>query len=128
MQSKFVQYLSVDEVLEIHTAVIERFGGSDGVRDKGLLESALYRPQSGYYADLAEMAAAMFESLIINHPFNDGNNGVAFFSTDEFIILNGYNIFIDPIAANYFLMKRFASNTCDLEHIGPWLRTVISEL
>ena len=128
MQSKFVQYLSVDEVLEIHTAVIERFGGSDGVRDIGLLESALYRPQSGYYADLVEMAAAMFESLINNHPFIDGNKRVAFFSTDVFLRLNGYKIVVDPIAANEFLMKRFASNTCDFEHIGPWLRTVISEL
>ena len=128
MQSKFVQYLSVDEVLEIHTAVIECFGGSDGVRDKGLLESALYRPQSGYYADLVEMAAAMFESLINNHPFIDGNKRVAFFSTDVFLRLNGYKIVVDPIAANEFLMKRFQSNTCDFEHIGPWLRTVISEL
>ena len=58
LPNKVVQFLSVDEVLEIHAALIVRFGGAEGLRDKGLLESALYRPQSGYYADLVEMAAA----------------------------------------------------------------------
>ncbi|MCZ6796487.1 MAG: type II toxin-antitoxin system death-on-curing family toxin [Gammaproteobacteria bacterium] len=128
MQSKSVQYLSVDEVLVIHTALIERFGGSVGIRDKGSLESALYRPQSGYYADLVEMAAAMFESLINNHPFIDGNKRVAFFSTDVFLRLNGYKIVTDPDAAYDFLMNLFSSNTCDLEHLEPWLRSVIVKL
>jgi death-on-curing protein len=128
LQSKSVQYLSVDEVLVIHTALIERFGGSVGIRDKGSLESALYRPQSGYYADLVEMAAAMFESLINNHPFIDGNKRVAFFSTDVFLRLNGYKIVTDPDAAYDFLMNLFSSNTCDLEHLEPWLRSVIVKL
>ncbi|MCZ6471391.1 MAG: type II toxin-antitoxin system death-on-curing family toxin [Gammaproteobacteria bacterium] len=128
MQSKSVQYLSVDEVLVIHTALIERFGGSVGIRDKGSLESALYRPQSGYYADLVEMAAAMFESLINNHPFIDGKKRVAFFSTDVFLRLNGYKIVTDPDAAYDFLMNLFSSNTCDLEHLEPWLRSVIVKL
>jgi death-on-curing protein len=52
LPDKVVQFLSVDEVLEIHSALIDRFGGADGMRDMGLLESALYRPQSGYYEDL----------------------------------------------------------------------------
>ncbi|MCZ6486827.1 MAG: type II toxin-antitoxin system death-on-curing family toxin [Gammaproteobacteria bacterium] len=128
MQSKSVQYLSVDEVLVIHTALLERFGGSVGIRDKGSLESALYRPQSGYYADLVEMAAAMFESLINNHPFIDGKKRVAFFSTDVFLRLNGYKIVTDPDAAYDFLMNLFSSNTCDLEHLEPWLRSVIVKL
>ncbi|MCZ6883514.1 MAG: type II toxin-antitoxin system death-on-curing family toxin [Gammaproteobacteria bacterium] len=128
MQSKSVQYLSVDEVLVIHTALLERFGGSVGIRDKGSLESALYRPQSGYYADLVEMAAAMFESLINNHPFIDGKKRVAFFSTDVFLRLNGYKIVTDPDAVYDFLMNLFSSNTCDLEHLEPWLRSVIVKL
>lgn len=49
-----VQFLSLDEVIEIHTVLIERFGGPQGVRDLGLLESALCRPRSGYYDDLVE--------------------------------------------------------------------------
>ena len=127
MPNNSVQFLSVDEVLEIHTAVIDRFGGADGVRDKGLLESALYRPQSGYYADLVEMAAAMFESLMNNHPFIDGNKRVAFFSTDVFLRLNGYKMIVDSKTAYDFLMGLFASNTCDLEHLTPWMRSVIVE-
>ena len=79
-----IQYLSLDEVLSIHERIIEHFGGPPGVRDLGLLESALFRPRTGYYQDIAEMAAALFESLIMNHPFVDGNKRVAFFATDVF--------------------------------------------
>ena len=61
-------------MLVIHERLIDRFGGPSGIRDPGLLESALYRPQTGYYADLAEMAAALFESLIMNHPSPMGTN------------------------------------------------------
>ncbi len=125
LPNNVVQFLSVDEVLEIHTALIDRFGGADGLRDKGLLESALYRPQSGYYADLVEMAAAMFESLMNNHPFIDGNKRVAFFSSDVFLRLNGYKISVDPIIAYEFLMELFATNTCDLEHLRPWMKSIV---
>jgi death-on-curing protein len=123
-----VQFLSVDEVLEIHTALIVRFGGAEGIRDTGLLESALYRPQSGYYVDLVEMAAAMFESLINNHPFVDGNKRVAFFSADVFLRLNGHKIVVNPNRAYDFLMELFASNTCDLVHLTPWMRPLITKV
>ena len=83
--SSDTQHLSVDEVLAIHQGLISRFGGLSGVRDLGLLESALYRPRTGYYRDLAEMATALFESLLMNHPFVDGNKRVAFFATDVFL-------------------------------------------
>ena len=64
MPSNSILFPSLDEVVEIDSVLIERFGGAKGIRDLGLLESALYRPQTGYYDSLAEMAAAMFESLI----------------------------------------------------------------
>jgi death-on-curing protein len=128
LPSDTVQFLSVDEVLEIHTALIHRFGGAEGLRDTGLLESALYRPRSGYYEDLVTMAAALFESLINNHPFVDGNKRVAFFSTDVFLRLNGYRIVVDSRVAYDFLMKLFASNDCDLEHLRPWIGSVIVKL
>lgn len=128
MPNKFVQFLSVEEVLQIHTALIGRFGGAEGLRDKGLLESALYRPQSGYYEDLVEMAAAMFESLINNHPFIDGNKRVAFFSCDVFLRLNGYKIAVDSRNAYKFLMGLFESNTCDLENLRPWIRSIIIKM
>lgn len=128
MPSKSVQFLSLEEVLEIHTALIERFGGANGIRDTGLLESALYRPRTGYYSDLIEMAAALFESLMNNHPFIDGNKRVAFFSTDIFLRLNGYKMKIESKTAHVFLMKLFETNTCDLEHLAPWIRSITVRL
>jgi len=124
LPSNAVQYLSLDEVLEIHAVLIDRYGGAEGVRDKGLLESALYRPKTGYYTDLVEMAAALFESLMNNHPFVDGNKRVAFFSTDVFLRLNGHKMEVEPKAAHAFLMGLFESNNCNLEHLAPWIRSI----
>ena len=109
MQSNAVQFLSVDEVLEMHTRLIVRFGGADGLRDMGLLESALYRPQTGYYSDLVEMAAALFESLMNNHPFVDGNKRVAFFSTDVFLRINGYKLAVEPKIGRASCRERVSS-------------------
>jgi len=111
-------------VLEIHAVLIDRYGGAEGIRDRGLLESALYRPKTGYYAGLVEMAAALFESLMNNHPFVDGNKRVAFFSTDVFLRLNGYKMVVESKAAHGFLMELFDTNSCDLEHLAPWIRLV----
>ena len=83
------QYLNIDDVFEIHDAQIARYGGSSGVRDAGLIEAALLRPQTGYYADLLEEAAALWESLSMNHGFVDGNKRVGFACMDMFLDLNG---------------------------------------
>jgi death-on-curing protein len=122
LQNKTVAFLSRDEALEIHRALLERFGGPEGVRDLGLLESALYRPQTGYYADLAEMAAALFESLIMNHPFVDGNKRVAFFATDIFLRLNGYKLKADSKKAHIFLIGLLESDCCTFDKLLPWIR------
>ena len=128
MPSDSVLFLSVDEVLAIHEALVDRFGGPAGVRDPGLLESALYRPQTGYYPSLPEMAAAMFESLIMNHPFIDGNKRVAFFATDVFLRLNGWRLKVDPDEAHAFLIGLLEGAACDYEHLLPWIRSTISKL
>ena len=73
-------------------------------------------------------AAAMFESLINNHPFVDGNKRVAFFATDVFLRLNGYRFVVDGKSAHRFLMQRFASNDCDFDHLAPWIRASIMAL
>lgn len=127
MPSRSVDHLSVDEVLEIHAAVVARFGGVAGVRDLGLLESALFRPRTGYYVDLAEMAAALFESLLINHPFIDGNKRVAFFATDVFLRMNGWKFAVDAGRANRFLMGRLEQGTADYDHLLPWVRESIAK-
>lgn len=121
MPSKSVAFLSRDEVLEIHRALLERFGGPEGVRDQGLLESALYRPRTGYYADLAEMAAALFESLIMNHPFVDGNKRVAFFAADIFLRLNGYKLKVDAQKAHRFLIGLLETDRCTFDELLPWI-------
>jgi death on curing protein len=118
-----VVFLSLDEALAIHTSLIETFGGPAGIRDRGLLESALYRPRSGYYADLAEMAAALFESLLMNHPFVDGNKRVAFFATDVFLRTNGWKIVVDAEKAHRFLIRLLEQNEADFTHLLPWLRS-----
>ena len=128
MPSDTVQFLSLDEALAIHERLIEAFGGSPGFRDLGLLESALYRPMSGYYENLEEMATALFESLLINHPFVDGNKRVAFFGTDVFLRLNGWKLKVDAPSAYAFLVERFESGTCDFAHLLPWIRGALVRL
>lgn len=122
LPSDRVAHLSVDEALAIHEELIARFGGSAGVRDHGLLESALYRPQTGYYADLVEMAAAMFESLLMNHPFIDGNKREAFFATDVFLRLNGWKLRVDASEAHAFLIGLLETGTADFGRLEPWIR------
>ena len=122
MPSNTVAFLSRDEVLEIHHALLKRFGGPEGLRDAGLLESALYRPRTGYYADLADMAVALFESLIMNHPFVDGNNRVAFFATDVFLRLNGYKLKVDAKKAHRFLIRLLENDRCTYDELLPWIR------
>ena len=122
MLSKTVVFLGRDEVLEIHRVLLQHFGGPEGVRDPGLLESALYRPRTGYYGDLAEMGAALFESLIMNHPFVDGNKRVAFFATDVFLRLNGYKLKVDSKKAHRFLIGLLENDRCNFDELLPWIR------
>ena len=128
MPSESVLFLSVEEVLSIHRRLVDRFGGIAGIRDTGLLESALYRPQTGYYADLAEMAAALFESLLMNHPFVDGNKRVAFFATDVFLRLNGWKLRVDADEAHRFLIGLLEKGECDLKRLTPWIRGSLERL
>ena len=125
MQGKPVQFLSLDEVIAIHERLMERFGGPPGIRDMGLLESALYRPSSGYYADIVEMAAALFESLLMNHPFVDGNKRVAFFAVDVFLRLNGWRLEVDPDRAHAELIGLLEQQRCDFERLREWIERSI---
>ena len=128
MPSDSVAFLTLDEVLAIQERLIGVFGGAAGVRDLGLLESALYRPQTGYYADLLEMAAALFESLLMNHPFVDGNKRTAFFATDVFLRLNGWVIRVEPVEAHEFLVSGLERGELRFETLLAWLRRVTSPL
>jgi death-on-curing protein len=128
LPSRLVKHLTLDEVLAIHQILVARFGGLPGIRDLGLLESALFRPRTGYYRDLAGMAAALFESLLMNHPFVDGNKRVAFFATDVFLRLNGWKLAVEAESAHAFLTSLLERHECDFDHLLPWLRAGLRRL
>lgn len=128
MPNDQIQFLTLDEVLAIHERLIEVFGGPAGIRDMGILESALYRPQTGYYEDIIAMSAALFESLLMNHPFLDGNKRAAFFVTDIFLRLNGYQILVEAKSAHAFIIGLLESNQADFNSLHNWLRIHIKSL
>jgi death-on-curing protein len=115
-------YLTLVEALAIHDDQIERYGGLSGVRDHGILEAALYRPQTGYYADLIEEATALWESLAQNHPFIDGNKRTAFAATYTFLAINGTHITADAESAYAFIAGLYKANDFTFENLLAWLR------
>jgi death-on-curing protein len=115
------RYLTTHDVEVMHHVLIERYGGSLGLRDLGLLEAAVFRPQSGYYEDTLLQGAALFESLIINHPFIDGNKRIAFAAMDVFLRMNGYQLMVDSNRIYSKIMDLFKQKQMDIEHIHAWL-------
>lgn len=109
--------------------LIRRYGGEPGVRDPGALESALFRPQTGYYKDIVAEAAALMESLAINHPFVDGNKRIAFAAADVFLRINGWHTQRSPTQIHTEMIQMFEAGTFDIAHLDPWLRAfaVIAE-
>lgn len=116
-------YLTVADVLGMHTVLMQRYGGAPGVRDPGALEAALFRPQTGYYDDIVAEAAALLESLAINHPFVDGNKRIAFAAADVFLRINGWRLQRVPMQIHAEMMQMFESGTLDVAHLDPWLRS-----
>ena len=119
-------YLTVAEVLAMHADQIERYGGSHGVRDLGLLEAALFRPQTGYYADLIEEAAALWESMSQNHPFIDGNKRTAFAATYTFLAINGARLTADAQETEDFVLGLYEGNQFTFDKLVPWLRAHVA--
>lgn len=115
-------HLTVADVLALHTILVRRYGGAPGVRDSGALEAALFRPQTGYYADVVAEAAALFESIAVNHPFVDGNKRVAFAAVDVFLRINGWRLYREPMRIHREMMRMFETGTFDIAHLEPWLR------
>lgn len=115
-------YLTVADVLGMHTVLIQRYGGAPSVRDPGALESALFRPQTGYYEDIVAEAAGLLESLAINHPFVDGNKRIAFAATDVFLRINGWRLQRVPMLIYAEMIEMLEAGTFDIAHLNPWLR------
>lgn len=115
-------YPTIDEVIAVHAGLIARFGGSLGIRDRGGIESALARPQTGYYVDIIQEAAALWESLSQNHPFVDGNKRVAVTVTAAFLKVNGYVMEFDDLEAFSFLIGLYESGQMRFVELDKWLR------
>lgn len=116
------RYLTVAEVVEINAEMVRKFGGTHAVRDAGLLQSAVARSQSGYYSDLFEEGAALFESLSQDHPFVDGNKRTAITATGVFLLLNGYKLLFNDLEAFNWLIHLYETGRVSKTIIEPWLR------
>ena len=116
-------YLSVDDVLGIHQDSIDAFGGTTGLRDRGALEAAVMRPQSGYYPDVITEAAALWESLSQNHPFVDGNKRTAIAASAAHLAINGYWLQQEQLKAYRFIIDLYTSGRFRMSQLENWLRT-----
>ena len=114
-------YLTAAEVIAIHHHQIEEYGGVHGLRDQGALEAAVFRPQTGYYNDLNEEAAALLESLVNNHAFLDGNKRVGFAAVHTFLLVNGFNLDVTSKAAFQFVMNALEDGKFRFALLHKWI-------
>ncbi len=119
-------YLNASQILAIHNEVIDRTGGSKGIRDSKLFDSALARPKATFggkdlYPDIFSKAAALGHSLICNHPFIDGNKRTGYMSMRILLNLNGYDIKVSLDKSYEFVME-IAKKTKDKKAISKWLK------
>lgn len=114
-------YLTVAEVLAIHHHQIEEYGGEHGLRNQGPLEAAVFRPQTGYYNDLSEEAAALFESLVNNHAFLDGNKRVGFAAMHTFLLVNGFDLDVSSREAYGFTVKSMEAGKFRFALLHEWI-------
>ncbi len=122
-----MNYLTDEQVLFIHARLVAETGGGHGVRDLGLLESAVGRPQAAFddrdlYPDLFTKAAALLDSLVNNHPFVDGNKRTGITAAALFLGLNGFHLTADNLELESFTLE-VAASQLDLKSIAEWLRT-----
>ena len=121
-----MEYLTSAEVLLIHARLIQRTGGSSGVRDVGLLESAVARPQTTFgqtdlYPDVWSKAADLMHPLIRSHPFVDGNKRTGLTAAAIFLELNGHPLTATSEAALAFTQQAAAGGT-EVAEMAEWLQ------
>ena len=116
------EYLTVAEIYRMQHRLIDLFGGLHGVRDKGAVEAAVFRPQTGYYNSLEEEAAALMELLANNHGFLDGNKRIAFTAADVFLRRNGFYIEVEGAAGHEFISGSMDGHEFPFPRIVDWIR------
>jgi death on curing protein len=115
-------YPDMHDALLLHHRQLERFGGAPGIRDAGLIEAALARPQSGYYQDLIEEAAALWESLTMNHGFIDGNKRVGFAALHVFLRMNSHDLVASGEETMQFVIGSLEAKAFEKNRLERWLR------
>ncbi|MFN7987564.1 MAG: type II toxin-antitoxin system death-on-curing family toxin [Thermoanaerobaculia bacterium] len=120
-----MRYLTIAEVLYLHRMVIAQSGGSSGIRDLGGLESAIAQPQATFagsdlYPDVGEKATALCFSLVLNHPFVDGNKRVGHAAMETFLVLNGFDLSA-PVSEQEELILALANGSLSREELLRWV-------
>jgi len=121
-------YPTVAETIETHRLLIEEFGGLHGIRDTGLLESAVLRPQNGYYSNLIDEASALMETLANNHAFIDGNKRVSFVMTDAMLRANGYFLDVEAFEDHKLITGAMEKNGFRFTMIRDWIASIVRPL
>ncbi len=121
-----MRYLSVQEVISLHSLLIAQSGGSPGLRDRGALESAVAQPEASFggeelYPDLVSKAAALGHSLIQNHPFVDGNKRIGHAVMEVFLLLNGHEINASVEEQEKIIIDAASGKVSRIE-LSEWLR------
>ena len=127
-----MRYLTLKEILELHRRVINQSGGLSGIRDTGLLESALAQPLMTFggeelYPTIVEKASALGFSLINNHPFMDGNKRIGHAAMETFLVLNGHEVNA-PVDEQERIILGVASGELGRDKFTAWLRAHIIEI
>ena len=127
-----MRYLRLGELIELHCLIIEQSGGADGFRDLGLAESALAQPQMSYggtelYSTLPEKAAALCFSLVMNHPFVDGNKRIGHAAMEVFLMMNGLELTAD-VDESESVILRLAAGELERPLFAEWVVQHVTEL
>ena len=127
-----MRYLTLGEIVDLHRALIETSGGATGIRDLGMLESALAQPRATFggadlHPTIAAKATALGFSLAMNHPFIDGNKRVAHAAMEVFLVLNGWELVAD-VDEQERLMLDLAAGQCSREELLAWIEAHIARI
>jgi death-on-curing protein len=127
-----MRFLTLGEVLDLHRRVIEQAGGGDGVRDLGGVESAIAQPQMAFggdelYPTIESKATALCFSLVMNHPFVDGNKRIGHAAMETFLVINGFEMAADVDDAEEIILT-LAAGELTREELLEWVTSNVRRL
>jgi death on curing protein len=127
-----IRYLTLVEIVDLHRLVIEQSGGGSGIRDVGALKSAIAQPRMTFggedlYLTIVDKAAALGFSIVMNHPFIDGNKRTGHAAMETFLILNGLEINVSVDEQEKIILN-LASGKLEREAFTKWLKRNVKEI